>query len=374
MSRSGPPPRRFELGLNSDASIRKRLHSLPIIGRQQRPLPQQQLPLAAKPRHPSPSARAHVTRASVTFGELAFKDKNYHCIPTDLLDLGVVGEGAFGTVNRMVHKDSGTQMAVKRVHITVDESEMKRLNMDLDVIRKSNNAYIVKFYGVLFGEGYVWICMEMMDTSMDKLYQLVYKSLGQQIPEGIIGKINASVVNALRYLKDKLQIIHRDVKPSNILLDRQGNVKLCDFGISGQLRDSIAQTKDVGCRPYMPPERIQGAQAYDVRSDVWSLGLSLIELATGKFPYPEWKTVFDQLSQVVHGDPPQLPNSDGHFSPSFEAFVASCLVKDAEKRPKYKELMEHSFYTKYAALDIDIGGWYQAILAQVEPSKAKARV
>ena len=87
-----------------------------------------------------------------------------------MLDVGVVGEGAFGTVNKMVHKESNTHMAVKvrffsskfprlfsfeifqRVHVTVDESEMKRLNMDLDVIRKSNCAYIVKFYGVLFGE------------------------------------------------------------------------------------------------------------------------------------------------------------------------------------------------------------------------------
>ncbi|XP_065846497.1 dual specificity mitogen-activated protein kinase kinase 4-like [Oscarella lobularis] len=366
---SRPGPRGLELGLNSTkASPRRRLMPLPNLSPLPQTPPHQQTPpqpQPARPRRPTPASRE-----SVTFGVLTFKDKSYNCIPTELLDVGVVGEGAFGTVNKMVHKESNTHMAVKRVHVTVDESEMKRLNMDLDVIRKSNCAYIVKFYGVLFGEGYVWICMEMMDTSMDKLYQLVYKTLGQQIPERIIGKINASVVNALQYLKDTLKIIHRDVKPSNILLDLQGNVKLCDFGISGHLRDSIARTKDEGCRPYMSPERIQGVQTYDVRSDVWSLGLSLIELATGQFPYREWKTVFDQLSQVVHGDPPQLPTEDGRFSPFFEDFVASCLVKDPEKRPKYKELMMHPFYQKHANSDIDIGGWYQAILAQARSSKA----
>jgi len=83
------------------------------------------------------------------------------------------------------------------------------------------------------------------------------------------------------------------------LIDRKGNIKLCDFSISGQLVNSIAKTRDVGCRPYMAPERIEPSQtSYDVTSDVWSLGISLIELATGKFPYPKWKSVFDQLTQV----------------------------------------------------------------------------
>ena len=107
-------------------------------------------------------------------------------------------------------------------------------------------------------------------------------------------------VKALSYLKEKLKIMHRDVKPSNILLDKSGAIKLCDFGISGQLVDSIAKTRDAGCRPYMAPERIdpQRARGYDVRSDVWSLGITLIELATGKFPYPKWNSVFEQLTQA----------------------------------------------------------------------------
>ena len=77
---------------------------------------------------------------------------------------------------------------------------------------------------------------------------------------------------------------------------------MCDFGISGKLVDSIAKTRDAGCRPYMAPERIdpQRARGYDVRSDVWSLGITLIEISTGRFPYRKWNSVFDQLQQVWH--------------------------------------------------------------------------
>ncbi|CAB1419488.1 unnamed protein product, partial [Pleuronectes platessa] len=291
----------------------------------------------------------------------------------DLKDLGEIGRGAYGSVNKMVHKPSNQIMAVKRIRSTVDEKEQKQLLMDLDVVMRSSDCpYIVQFYGALFREGDCWICMELMATSLDKFYKFVYCSLDDVIPEEILGKITLATVKALNHLKENLKIIHRDIKPSNILLDRNGNIKLCDFGISGQLVDSIAKTRDAGCRPYMAPERIDPSasrQGYDVRSDVWSLGITLYELATGRFPYPKWNSVFDQLTQVVRGDPPQLSNSEERrFSPTFIAFVNLCLTKDESKRPKYKELLRDAFIQMYEERTVDVASYVCRLMDQMPTS------
>lgn len=171
--------------------------------------------------------------------------------------------------------------------------------MDLDIsMRASDCPYTVQFYGALFREGDVWICMEVMDTSMDKFYHKVFQN-GRKMPEPILGKIAVAVVNALHYLHSQLKVIHRDVKPSNILINRKGEVKMCDFGISGYLVDSVAKTIDAGCKPYMAPERIDptgNPGQYDIRSDVWSLGKSRHKLfdtrynwnISGCYPYSRY--------------------------------------------------------------------------------------
>ncbi|XP_078242070.1 dual specificity mitogen-activated protein kinase kinase 4 isoform X1 [Pogona vitticeps] len=318
--------------------------------------------------HAGERLRTHSIESS---GKLKISpEQHWDFTAEDLKDLGEIGRGAYGSVNKMVHKPSGQIMAVKRIRSTVDEKEQKQLLMDLDVVMRSSDCpYIVQFYGALFREGDCWICMELMSTSFDKFYKYVYSVLDDVIPEEILGKITLATVKALNHLKENLKIIHRDIKPSNILLDRNGNIKLCDFGISGQLVDSIAKTRDAGCRPYMAPERIDPSasrQGYDVRSDVWSLGITLYELATGRFPYPKWNSVFDQLTQVVKGDPPQLSNSEEReFSQSFINFVNLCLTKDESKRPKYKELLKHPFILMYEERTVDVACYVCKILDQM---------
>ncbi|KAK2156987.1 hypothetical protein LSH36_201g04015 [Paralvinella palmiformis] len=309
----------------------------------------------------------------------------------DLQDQGEIGRGNYGTVNKMYHEKSNTIMAVKRIRSTVEEKEQKQLLMDLDVVMRSNDCpFIVRFYGALFKEGDCWICMELMSISLDKFYKFVHGTLHSRIPESIIGKVAVATVNALNYLKEELKIIHRDVKPSNILLDKSGNIKLCDFGISGQLVDSIAKTRDAGCRPYMAPERIdphKSSKGYDIRSDVWSLGITLVEVATGKFPYPKWNTVFEQLTQVVQGDPPRLHDDDERFSSEFKNFInmwtqaggkqkwkikfkfKKSLIKSRQQRPKYDQLLQDPFIMRAKEADVNVASYISGVLDQIPQDK-----
>jgi len=155
----------------------------------------------------------------------------------------------------------------------------------------------------------------------------------------------------LKSLKDDHNIIHRDVKPTNILANSRGQVKICDFGVSGNLVASIAKT-NIGCQSYMAPERIAsggvaqaganpGGGTYSVQSDIWSLGLSIIECAMGRYPYPPetYNNIFSQLSAIVDGDPPDLPAVG--YSDQARDFVKSCLHKVPKLRPTYASLIRH---------------------------------
>lgn len=197
---------------------------------------------------------------------------------------------------------TGVVMAMKEIRLELDDAKFAAIIMELDILHKCISPFIVDFYGAFFQEGAVYICMEFMDGgSIDKLY-------GDGIPENVLRKIALSTVMGLKSLKDEHNIIHRDVKPTNILVNSKGQVKICDFGVSGNLVASIAKT-NIGCQSYMAPERISGGGiqtsgansdggTYSVQSDIWSLGLTIIECALGQYPYPPetYDNIFSQLS------------------------------------------------------------------------------
>lgn len=197
---------------------------------------------------------------------------------------------------------TGVVMAMKEIRLELDEAKFAAIIMELDILHRCISPFIVDFYGAFFQEGAVYICLEYMDGgSIDKLY-------GDGIPESVLRKITLSTVMGLKTLKDEHNIIHRDVKPTNILVNTKGQVKICDFGVSGNLVASFAKT-NIGCQSYMAPERIAsggvaqaganpGGGTYSVQSDIWSLGLTIIESAVGRYPYaPEtYNNIFSQLS------------------------------------------------------------------------------
>ena len=179
----------------------------------------------------------------------------YEFKEADFEDLGQIGNGEFGSVHMVRHMPSHTLMAMKRVGPTVgNQGERKKVLKELDFVLECNDyRYVVRFYGVKFNNepADCLICMELMDASLEKFYKFVYDVRHEEIPEEILGRVVVAAVNALNYLKEEYQIIHRDVKPSNMLVNRRGEIKMCDFGISGKLVDSIAASRDAGCQLYM---------------------------------------------------------------------------------------------------------------------------
>uniref|UniRef100_A0A8C2W873 Dual specificity mitogen-activated protein kinase kinase 1 n=1 Tax=Cyclopterus lumpus TaxID=8103 RepID=A0A8C2W873_CYCLU len=193
-------------------------------------------------------------------------------------------------------------------------------------------------------------------------------------------------------------------QPSNILVNSRGEIKLCDFGVSGQLIDSMANSF-VGTRSYMSPERLQGTH-YSVQSDIWSMGLSLVEMAIGRFPIPPPDAkelekifgfpvegeaacsesspqpqppgrpgssygpdrppmaIFELLDYIVNEPPPKLP---GIFGSEFQDFVNKCLIKNPAERADLKQMMVHSFIKLSEAEQVDFAGWLCSTIGLNQP-------
>ncbi|KAK1790864.1 hypothetical protein P4O66_014711 [Electrophorus voltai] len=319
-----------------------------------------------------------------------------------------LGAGNGGVVNQVCHKPSGLVMARKLIHLEIKQAIRNQIIRELQVLHECNSPYIVGFYGAFYSDGEISICMEHMDGgSLDQVLKEA-----RRIPEEILGKVSIAVriyydmvLRGLAYLREKHQIMHRDVKPSNILVNSRGEIKLCDFGVSGQLIDSMANSF-VGTRSYMSPERLQGTH-YSVQSDVWSMGLSLVELAIGRYPIPPpdakeleaifgrpvmnvaggemhgtsarprppgrpvsghgpVMAIFELLDYIVNEPPPKLPH--GVFTADFHDFVTKCLMKNPADRADLKMLMNHTFIKRSEVEEADFAGWLCKTMGFNQPS------
>ncbi|GAA5816968.1 hypothetical protein MFLAVUS_010503 [Mucor flavus] len=310
---------------------------------------QEQTPFANFSKYVDPSGKLNFAGKAIIHADgVDFSNGNSFAIKMDDLILKEeLGKGQYGTVQKVKHRVTNVTMAMKEIRLELDETKLHQILMELDILHKSSGEFIVEFYGAFFIESCVYYCMEYMDAgSLDKLY-------GSGVPEDVLAKIAISMVKGLKFLKDELSIIHRDVKPTNVLANLKGQVKLCDFGVSGQLEKSLAKT-NIGCQSYMAPERIRAANTYSVSSDVWSLGISLVEIGVGRYPY-KYDNMFAQLKAIIDDEPPALPADK--FSAEAIDFVNSCLQKEPLKRPAYADLLQHPFIQKYENVDVDMAKW-----------------
>lgn len=272
----------------------------------------------------------------------------YVHLKDEIISLGVLGEGSGGSVAKCKLKNGTTIFALKTITtLNTDAETQKQIFRELQFNKNCKSEYIVRYYGMFNDDrnSSIYIAMEYMGgKSLDAIYKNLLRR-GGRISEKVLGKIAESVLRGLSYLHER-RIIHRDIKPQNILLNEIGQVKLCDFGVSGEAVNSLATTF-TGTSYYMAPERIQG-QPYSVTSDVWSLGLTLLEVAQGHFPFNSDKMAINmppiELLMLILTFTPELkdePEQNISWSKSFKSFIGYCLKKESRERPSPRQMLQH---------------------------------
>uniref|UniRef100_A0A671TVJ7 Serine/threonine-protein kinase 3 n=2 Tax=Sparus aurata TaxID=8175 RepID=A0A671TVJ7_SPAAU len=264
--------------------------------------------------------------------------------PEEVFDvLEKLGEGSYGSVFKAIHKESGQVVAIKQVPV---ESDLQEIIKEISIMQQCDSPYVVKYYGSYFKNTDLWIVMEYCGAgSVSDIIRLRNKTL----TEDEIATILKSTLKGLEYLHF-MRKIHRDIKAGNILLNTEGHAKLADFGVAGQLTDTMAKRNTVIGTPFwMAPEVIQEI-GYNCVADIWSLGITSIEMAEGKPPYADihpMRAIF-----MIPTNPPPTFRKPELWSDEFTDFVKKCLVKNPEQRATATQLLQHPFISQAKPVSI----------------------
>ncbi|KAF8383093.1 cst-1 [Pristionchus pacificus] len=255
--------------------------------------------------------------------------------PEEVFDIvSKLGEGSYGAVHKAVHKATGHTLAVKKVPVDTDLQEILK---EISIMQQCDSKYVVKYYGSYFKNSDLWIVMEYCGAgSISDIMRLRRKTLS----EAEISAVLRDTLKGLRYLH-LLKKIHRDIKAGNILLNTHGHAKLADFGVAGQLTDTLAKRNTVIGTPFwMAPEVIEEI-GYDTKADIWSLGITAIEMAEGRPPYADihpMRAIF-----MIPTKPPPTFKKPEEWSEPFQRFIRACLVKEPDSRKSAADLLQEDF-------------------------------
>lgn len=260
----------------------------------------------------------------------------------------MLGEGSFGQVFRARHKATGAIVAVKVVPNNEGDEEADKIMGEIDILSKCNSPYIVGYFECFvcppkkkMEAGEMWIVMEFCDGgSVSDLIEAAGGRGSFAMPEEAIRAACAGIVLGLEYLHKK-EICHRDIKCGNVLLTNDGHVKLADFGVSAELTNTINKRKTVVGSPFwIAPEVIKEAH-YDGRADVWSLGITAIEMAEGAPPHSNLNPL-RAIFLIPSKPAPTLADPD-NWSPEMLDFIRCCCKKDPSERSDSALLTAHPF-------------------------------
>ncbi|KAL0917158.1 hypothetical protein M5K25_012205 [Dendrobium thyrsiflorum] len=263
---------------------------------------------------------------------------------SDFEKIKVLGHGNGGTVYQVRHRRTGSVYALKT--LTADDSLRRRqIAREVEILRSTDSPTVVHCHGVIpTPSGDTALLLEFMDAG--SLESLLTRR-GLPFPESAISGIAHQVLLGLSHLHSR-QIVHRDIKPGNLLVNAAGEIKIADFGVSKIMRRSLDPCVSyVGTCAYMSPERFDpdsyGGNYDAYAADVWSLGLTVLELHLGHFPLlppgqrPDWATL---MCAICFGEPPELPET---ASSDFRDFIRRCLQKESSKRWSVAQLLAHPF-------------------------------
>tara|TARA_B110000459_G_C16593055_1_gene487264 strand:+ start:175 stop:1920 length:1746 start_codon:yes stop_codon:yes gene_type:complete len=256
-------------------------------------------------------------------------------------DLGArIGRGTSGDVHRAVDRLTGDTVAVKLVDLEDAEDEVEDIQREIATLAQIDSPFVTKYLGSWLDAGSTRLAIAMEYMAGGSVADLVRH---KPLPEEACAVVLRDLLMALEYLHGTGKI-HRDVKAANVLLSAEGSVRLADFGVAGQMTHTVGAGKRktfTGTPFWMAPEVIsQRPEGYDAKADIWSLGITAIEIATGSPPYADMHPM-RVLFFIPKNPPPKLEGPT--FSDEFKQFVQLCLQKESARRPRARDLSNAPF-------------------------------